>query len=71
MDITRGAKKGELKKVIETFKLDDKWRKTSWAIKTARAEKRASLTDFDRFKVMTLRKKRSLIRHKLCKVAKK
>jgi len=46
-----------LKKAIDNFKLDEKWNKTAWAQKHQRTEKRRNLTDFDRFKVMTLRKR--------------
>lgn len=55
--IKRGVKVGALKKAWEADDIMGKWEKTSWAKKKAAKSKRASLTDFDRFKVMLLRKK--------------
>jgi large subunit ribosomal protein L14e len=52
-----GLNRVALKKEIEAYNLADKWSQTSWARKTAKIQKRRQLTDFDRFKVMTLRKK--------------
>eukprot|EP00034_Subulatomonas_tetraspora_P001695 GABW01002029.1.p2 GENE.GABW01002029.1~~GABW01002029.1.p2 ORF type:complete len:130 (-),score=49.98 GABW01002029.1:47-436(-) len=45
------------------------WEKTAWAQKLARRQVRAKLSDFDRFKIMCLRKKRSSLLRK--EVAKK
>lgn len=36
--------------------VDAKWKKTAWAAKLLKREVRAKITDFDRFKVMVLRK---------------
>ena len=57
LEITRGLKSVSLKKVIEDFGLVKKWETTSFGKKLQRAATRAKLTDFDRFKVMVLRKK--------------
>ena len=39
----------------------EKWEATAWAQKLAAKKKRASLNDFERFKVMAARKKKSSI----------
>ena len=57
-----------LRKLATAFKLGEKWAATSIAKKNALRAKRASLTDFDRFKVMINRKNRSF---KLRQLAKK
>ena len=57
--ILRGARTGTLKKLATDQKLVDLWNATSIAKKIAVRAKRASLTDFDRFKVMINRKNRS------------
>ena len=36
-----------------------KWEKTSWAKKLAAKKRKASLTDFERFKVMVARKQKA------------
>ena len=64
LDIKRGIHKDNLVKAIEDFKLDEKFKETPEAKKIAKRKLRANLTDFDRFKVMRLRQKRSVLRHK-------
>jgi len=54
--IMRNQRSGALKKIIEEFKLNEKWAGSEKAKKHARQEKRAQLTDFERFKVVTLRR---------------
>ena len=71
LDIKRGAKREEVFKAIEDFKLEEKLKKSSFAKKVALREKRANLTDFDRFKVMRLRQKRAVLRHLAAKGVKK
>ena len=56
------------RKAAEAQKLNEKWAATSIAKKIALRAKRASLNDFDRFKVMINRKNRSF---KLRQLAKK
>ena len=63
INIKRGAKRDEVLKAIEEYKLDDKYKKSTFAKRAEKREKRANLTDFDRFKVMRLRQKRSALRH--------
>ena len=67
LDIKRGAKEAEVFKAIEDFKLEDKFKTSTYYKKNEIRQKRANLTDFDRFKVMRLRQKRSILRHKACK----
>ena len=67
MDIKRGIHKDDLIKAITDYKLDEKFKDAVFAKKIERRQKRASLTDFDRFKVMRLRQKRSAIRGKILK----
>ncbi len=63
INIKRGAKRDEVFKAIEEYKLDDKYKNSTFAKKAEKREKRANLTDFDRFKVMRLRQKRAVLRH--------
>ena len=63
LDIKRGAKTAEVYKAIDDYKLEDKFKKSSYAKKQEQRCKRANLTDFDRFKVMRLRQKRAILRH--------
>ena len=67
LDIKRGIHKDALIKAITDYKLDEKFKDSVFAKKIERRQKRASLTDFDRFKVMRLRQKRSAIRGKVLK----
>ena len=67
LDVTQGVKKAALKKAITDFGLDKKWGESSWARKLQKRAKRASLTDFDRFKVMQLKQKRRVLQNKALK----
>ena len=66
--ILKGARTGTVKAAAEKINLKQKWENTPIAKKIALRAKRASLTDFDRFKVMISRKNRSF---KLRQLAKK
>lgn len=46
---------------LQTEKVQERWEQTTWAKKLAARAKRASLTDFDRFKLMVARKEKSAI----------
>ena len=70
LDIQRGIHKDALVKAIEDYKLDDKFKESPYSKKVERRNKRANLTDFDRFKVMRLRQKRAVLRHKAVKTKK-
>ena len=67
IDIKRGANREEVFKAIDAYKLEDKYKKSTFAKKIELRQKRANLTDFDRFKVMRLRQKRAVLRHKATK----
>ena len=67
LDIKRGAKEAEVFKAIDDFKLEDKFKTSTYYKKNEIRQKRANLTDFDRFKVMRLRQKRTILRHKAVK----
>ena len=59
--IERGARG---KAVVDAWKEEDilaKWEATPWAKKLAKRKKRASLSDFDRFKVMVAKKQKTEI----------
>ncbi|CAP67538.1 uncharacterized protein PODANS_1_14350 [Podospora anserina S mat+] len=56
--LPRGARTGTVKKAWEAAGVDAKWAATNWAKKQEKQEKRQALTDFDRFKVMRLKKQR-------------
>ena len=71
INIKRGAKREEVFKAIDEYKLEDKFKKSNYAKKLEIREKRANLTDFDRFKVMRLRQKRAVLRHVATKGLKK
>ncbi|CAM6113547.1 unnamed protein product [Calypogeia fissa] len=71
IDIARNPKKKELKAAIDTADVAGKWEKSSWGRKLIVQKKRASLNDFDRFKVMVARIKRgAIIKKELSKLRK-
>jgi large subunit ribosomal protein L14e len=45
-----------VKKLWEKNEIDAKWAQSSWAKKTEQADRRRNLTDFERFKVLRLKK---------------
>ena len=68
LDILKGARTSTVKAAAGKAKLSEKWAASAIAKKIALRAKRASLNDFDRFKVMINRKNRSF---KLRQLAKK
>ena len=54
-----------IRKKIEKFDLTKKWDATVAAKKEAAYKKRASLTDFERFKVLVLRKRVKILKKKI------
>jgi large subunit ribosomal protein L14e len=50
------ARTGAVKKLWEKEEVESKWEKSSWAKGRAQTQKRKALGDFERFKVMKLRK---------------
>ena len=59
--IQANARQKTLKKAWEEADTLNKWESSSWAKKLSAKKKRASLSDFDRFKVMVARKQKSEI----------
>ncbi|KAL2210235.1 hypothetical protein CC79DRAFT_1394503 [Sarocladium strictum] len=57
-NLPRGARQGTLRKFWEKSEIDSKWTQSSWAKKRDQMQRRKNLTDFDRFKVMRLKKQR-------------
>ena len=58
-DVLRGCRSSTLKKLAAKQDIVTSFKKTSSAMKIARSKTRTSLTDFEKFKVMVLRKQRS------------
>jgi large subunit ribosomal protein L14e len=56
--LPRGSRSGTVKAAWEKAGIDSKWAETNWAKKKAQQERRKALTDFERFKVMRLKKQR-------------
>jgi len=57
--LKRNASQKELNAAWESQDILAKWKKTAWAKKLEAKQKRANLTDFDRFKVVSARKQKS------------
>ncbi|XP_077250629.1 large ribosomal subunit protein eL14z-like [Tasmannia lanceolata] len=71
IDIPRIPKKKSLISAMEAADVKNKWENSSWGRKLIVQKKRASLNDFDRFKVMLARIKRGgAIRQELAKLKK-
>ena len=56
-NVQYGVKEGELKKAIDSFKLLERFNKSSRGQKILNSHKRSQLGDFDRFKVTILKRK--------------
>merc|ERR1712032_139416 len=70
-DIPRGAREKTLKKALVDGEIMEKWSGTNWAKKLKAKASRTSMTDFERFKLMVARRKRSaLIKAELKKTKK-
>ena len=69
LPILRGARTGTLRKAATAFELDKKWAETQACKKLARGTARANTTDFDRFRVMVLRKQRGYVARRFHKRA--
>jgi ribosomal protein L14E/L6E/L27E len=52
----RAAGTGPVKRLWEKHEIDQKWAESSWAKKREQQDRRKNLTDFERFKVMRLKK---------------
>merc|ERR1719333_1198118 len=65
--IPRGAREKTLKLALEKDDTMNKWGKTSWAKKLGAKKARSEMNDFDRFKLMVAKKKRSAAVKKVLK----
>lgn len=54
--LPRAARTGVVKAQWEKAGIEAKWQESAWAKKRSQKERRKALTDFERFKVMRLRK---------------
>ncbi|KAL9408372.1 hypothetical protein AB3S75_046852 [Citrus x aurantiifolia] len=71
IDIPRVPKKKTLIDAMEKADVKNKWESSSWGRKLIVQKKRASLNDFDRFKLMLAKiKKGGLVRQELAKLKK-
>jgi large subunit ribosomal protein L14e len=67
--LPRGARTGAVKVQWEKAGIEAKWQESAWAKKRSQKERRKALTDFERFKVLRLRKQaRFEIRKSFAKV---
>lgn len=63
MGLPRAAGTGVVRKLAEKEAIVERWEKSAWAQKRAAIEKRRTLNDFDRFKVMLAKKvRRDIVR---------
>ena len=68
LTLPRGARTATVSKKWAAAGVCEKWAASSWAKKIAQRERRAALTDFERFQVMVLRKqKRYTVKKALAK----
>jgi len=58
-DFAKGDKRGELRKKIEAYGLEKRFASAGIGKRIAKQQKRASLSDFDRFRVHVLKRKLS------------
>ncbi|KAG0484520.1 hypothetical protein HPP92_008425 [Vanilla planifolia] len=71
IDIPRIPKKSVLISAMEAADVKNRWEKSSWGRKLIVQKRRASLNDFERFKVMLAKMKRaSAVRRELSKLKK-
>lgn len=61
INVPRQARPATLNKIAEEAKLGEQWTAASFAKKLAKQETRAAATDFDRFKTMIAKKRRSYL----------
>merc|ERR1719159_2171162 len=59
--LSRGAREKSLRTALEKDAVMAKWAETAWAKKLKAKETRANMTDFERFKLMVAKKKRSAV----------
>ena len=56
--LNRGSRHATLKQLWEKSEIDAKWKESNWAKKRDQMQRRKALTDFERFKVLRLKKQR-------------
>lgn len=56
--LPRAARSGTVKAAWEKADVDGQWKASNWYKKRVQNERRKALTDFDRFKVLRLKKQR-------------
>ncbi|XMA09055.1 hypothetical protein WAI453_001846 [Rhynchosporium graminicola] len=67
--LPRAARTGVVKAQWEKAGIEAKWQESAWAKKRSQKERRTALTDFERFKVMRLRKQQRFeVRKSLAKI---
>lgn len=54
--LPKAAGNGAVRKLWAKHEIDEKWAESSWAKKREQQDRRRNLTDFERFKVMRLKK---------------
>lgn len=59
--LPRAAGRGPVAKAWEKAEVDSKWDQSAWAKRRDQREKRQGLSDFERFKVMKLKKQVSIL----------
>lgn len=59
--LPRAAGRGPVAKAWEKAEVDSKWDQSAWAKRRDQREKRQGLSDFERFKVMKLKKQVSTL----------
>ncbi|KAI0476136.1 60S ribosomal protein L14-B [Xylariaceae sp. FL0804] len=57
-NLPRAVRTGTLKSAWEKSEIDSKWKASNWAKRMDQTARRRALTDFERFKVMRLKKQR-------------
>ena len=63
VEVPRGVKRAALKKAVTDANLEKQWGESSWARKLQKRARRATLTDFDRFKVKCLKQRRRVLQN--------
>merc|ERR1711974_458952 len=69
--LSRGAREKSLRVALEKDEIMKRWSETAWAKKLAAKEVRAKMTDFERFKLVVAKTKRSKEVKKTIKKSKK
>lgn len=59
--LPRGAKSATVSKKWAAAGVSEKWAASSWAKKIAQKERRAALSDFERFQVLVLKKQKRYV----------